>query len=305
VAAGCATTPPVRPSSIASGAAGGVYQPIAEAIARIARESPGLNLPLTVESTGASVANLQLIGAGKVQLALAQNDIAYYAAEGTTLPAFRGKELSSLRAIMSLYPEYVHVVGASGISSLEDLRGKRVALGPEGSGTEQNALQLLEIAGLKTTDLGQAERIDTAEAATRLRAGQLDAAFFTVGAGSGLVRDLLADGRAKLVAMPRGQIGRLLAKMPFYWLDEIPAGTYPGQTAAVSTPSLRVLLVASENAEAEAVYGLTKALVDNLPALQAAHPAVRSLSTDTMLRVVTVPLHKGALRLYEERKIQQ
>jgi TRAP transporter TAXI family solute receptor len=297
----------VRPTSIAAGAAGGVYQPVAETIARIARESPGLNLPLAVESTGASVANLQLLGTGKVQLALAQNDIAYYAEQGTTLPAFRGKELSNLRAIMSIYPEYVHVVAsrASGVSSVANLRGKRVALGPEGSGTEQNALQILEVAGVKVTDLGQAQRIDTAEAATRLRAGQLDAAFFTVGAGSGLVRDLLADGRATLVPVPRADIGRLRVKLPFYWLDEIPAGTYPGQSAAVSTPSLRVLLVTAENAEAETVYGLTKALVDNLPALQAAHPAARGLSTDTMLRVVTVPLHKGALRLYEERKIQQ
>jgi TRAP transporter TAXI family solute receptor len=280
---------------------------VAETIARIARESPGLNLPLTVESTGASVANLQLLGTGKVQLALAQNDIVYYAEQGTTLPAFRGKELSNLRAIMSIYPEFVHVVAtqASGIASLANLRGKRVALGPEGSGTEQNALQVLEAAGLKVADLGQAERIDTAEAATRLRAGQLDAAFFTVGAGSGLVRDVLGDGRARLVPVPRADIGRMRVKLPFYWLDEIPAGTYPGQSAAVSTPSLRVLLVTAANAEDEAVYGLTKALVDNLPALQASHPAARDLSTDTMLRVVTVPLHKGALRLYEERKIQQ
>jgi TRAP-type uncharacterized transport system substrate-binding protein len=66
-----------------------------------------------------------------------------------------------------------------------------------------------------------------------------------------------------------------------------------------------VLLVTPENAESEAVYGLTKALVDNIPALRAAHPALQGLSTDTILRVVTVPLHKGALRLYEERNIQR
>lgn len=306
-AAGCASAPPVRPTSIAAGAAGGIYQPLAETIARIARESAGLNLPLTVESTGASVANLQLLSEGKVQLALAQNDIAYYASEGTTLPAFRGKAASNLRAIMSIYPEYVHVVAsqASGVSSITDFRGKRVGLGPAGSGTEQNALQALEAHGLKTTDLAQAERIDTAEAVTRMRAGQLDAAFFTVGGGSGLVRDLLADGHAKLIAVPRIQIARMRVKLPFYWLDDIPAGTYPGQTTAVSTPSLRVLLVTTENAEEEAVYGLTRALVDNLPALHAAHPAARGLSTDTMLRVVTVPLHPGALRLFRERNIQQ
>jgi TRAP-type uncharacterized transport system substrate-binding protein len=101
-AAGCATSPPARPTSIASGAVGGVYQPIAEAIARVARETPGLDLALTVEATGASVANLQLLSEGKVQLALGQNDIAYHAAQGTTLQAFRGRARSDLHAILSI-----------------------------------------------------------------------------------------------------------------------------------------------------------------------------------------------------------
>ena len=82
-ATGCATAPQVKPNSIASGAVGGIYQPIAEAIAKIARETPGLNLPLTVEATGASVANVQLLGYGKVQLALVQNDIAFHATTWT------------------------------------------------------------------------------------------------------------------------------------------------------------------------------------------------------------------------------
>jgi TRAP transporter TAXI family solute receptor len=306
-ATGCATAPRVKPNSIASGAVGGIYQPIAEAIAKIARETPGLDLPLTVEATGASVSNVQLLGDGKVQLALVQNDIAFYAHEGTTLPAFRAKARSNLRSIASIYPEFVQVVAskASRVTAVEGFRGKRVALGPEGSGTEQNALQLLEANGLKVTDLGVAERIDTADAVTKMKAGQLDSAFFTVGAGSPLVRGLLADGTAQLVAVPRVQIARLIAKVPFYWVDEIPAGSYPSQAAAVSTPSVRVLLLTTDNADEGAIYGLTKALIDNLPALRAAHPAVSGLTVDTVLRVVTVPLHPGALRLYRERNIQQ
>jgi TRAP transporter TAXI family solute receptor len=292
----------VRPTSLASGAVGGVYQPIAEVIAKIGRDG---GLPLTVESTGASVANALLLSEGRVQLALVQNDIAFYAAQGTTLTPFRGKAREDLRAIMSIYPEYVHIVAtqASGISSVTELRGKRVGLGPEGSGTEQNALQILEASGVKTTEL-QAARIDTAQAVTRMRGGQLDAAFFTVGAGSPLVTELLGQG-ARLVPVSPDQTAALRRKLPFYWADQIPAGTYPGQAAAVATPSLRVLLTTRANAEDDAVYALTKALVDNLGALRAAHPAAKDLQTSTMLRVLTLPVHKGALRLYEERKIQQ
>ena len=306
-ATGCTLEPPVKPTSLASGAAGGVYQPIADAIAKIAKDTPGLDLPLSVEATGASIANIQLLGDGKVQLALAQNDIVFYAAEGTTLPAFRDKARKNLRAIMSLYPEFVQIVAAksAGVMSVDGFRGKRVALGPEGSGTEQNALQVLDVHGLKVTDLAQADRIDTADAVTRLKAGELDGAFFTVGAGSGLVADLLADGRFQLVPVTRAKVGQLIAQVPFYWLDEIPANTYPGQTAAVPTPSLRVLLLTTANAEEPAIYGLTKALVDNLAVIRAAHPAAAGMTTDTILRVVTVPIHPGALRLYRERNIQQ
>jgi hypothetical protein len=247
-----------------------------------------------------------LLSDGRVQLALVQNDIAYYASRGSTLSAFRGGAREDLRAIMSIYPEYVHIVAtrASGISTVAGLRGKRVGLGPQGSGTEQNALQVLEVQGLKPADLGQAARVDTAQAVTQMRGGQLDAAFFTVGAGSPLVAELLGQG-ARLVAVGPDQIAQLRRKQPFYWSDQIPAGTYPGQAADVATPSLRVLLTTRENAEESAIYGLTKALVDNLPALRAAHPAARDLAPTTMLRVVTLPLHPGALRLYKERNIQQ
>ena len=189
---------------------------------------------------------------------------------------------------------------------MADFRGKRVALGPEGSGTEQNALQVLDAHGLKPTDLAQAERIDTAEAVTRLRAGQLDGAFFTVGAGSALVRDLLADGRGQLVPVPRAadraapdEAARSTGSTRS---PRAPIRTRPPRSP---TPSLRVLLLTTANADEAAVYGLTKALIDNLPTLQAAHPAARGLSTDSVLRVVTVPLHPGALRLYRERNIQQ
>ena len=141
MASGCASAAAVRPTSIASGAAGGVYQPLAEAIARIAKESP-LNLPLTVESTGASVANLQLLSEGKVAGTRPERH-RLLRGGGQHPPAFRGKAASNLRAIMSIYGEYIHVVAsqASGVSSVAEFRGKRVALGPAGSGTEQNALR--------------------------------------------------------------------------------------------------------------------------------------------------------------------
>jgi len=157
--------------TIASGWVVGVYYPLAGAMSRIAYNAKDLNIRATVESSGASVANAQLIGAGDADFALLQNDIAYYAFSGTTLAAFNGKPVKNMGGIFTIYPELVHVVAtqASGVKSVRDLKGKRVVLGPQGSGTEQNALQMLEVHGLKEADLGKAERIDAAAAAEWLQ----------------------------------------------------------------------------------------------------------------------------------------
>ena len=127
-----------RMVTIASGWVVGVYYPLAGAMSRIAYNAKDLNIRATVEATGASVANAQLVGAGEVDFALLQNDIAFYAYNGVTLPAFKGKPVKNMGGIFTIYPELVHVVAthASGVRSIKDLKGKRVVLGPQGSGTE-------------------------------------------------------------------------------------------------------------------------------------------------------------------------
>jgi TRAP transporter TAXI family solute receptor len=301
-AGGCAS---LEPKTIASGAAGGVYYPLAGAIARIAEKDAGLKL--AVQATGGSVANAELLRNEQVQLALIQNDIAYYALTGTGLKGFDGNAVPDLRAITSIYPEYIQIVAtnASGVGSVSELRGKRVGLGLAGSGTEQNALQVLGAYGIRQTDLGAAVRQDTLPTLEALKSGALDAAFFTVGAGQAGIGDALASGRAHLVPVPVNDIERLRLVSSLYWRDEVPAGTYPGQSAAVSTPSLRVLLVTLEGVPEEAVYRLTRGIFENLNVLRDAHPAARDLTLEQALRVVSVPLHPGALRYFREKGIQQ
>jgi TRAP-type uncharacterized transport system substrate-binding protein len=180
-----------------------VYYPIAGAMSRIAYGDRDLNIRAVVESSGASVANAQLIGAGDADLALLQNDIAYYAARGGPLAEFKGNPVTKLTGMFTIFPEAVHIVArqASGVKSAPDLKGKRVVLGPPASGTEQNALQILESYGMRESDLGVAERTDAVAAATRMREGQVDAAFFTTGVGSAVVADTLRAGQARLVGI--------------------------------------------------------------------------------------------------------
>jgi len=293
--------------TIASGWVVGVYYPLAGAMSRIAYNSKDLNMRATVESSGASVANAQLVGAGDADFALLQNDIAYYAFNGTTLPAFTGKPVKTMAGIFTIYPELVHIVAsqASGVKSVRDLKGKRVILGPQGSGTEQNALQVLEAYGLKESDLGKAERIDAAAAADQIKDARADAAFFTTGLGSAVIIDTFISGKAMLVPVEAAPGDALRKKYPFYTMEKIPANTYKGQEREMVAPAVMAMMVARTELPEDLVYKFTKAIFDNLGQFHAAHAAAKNLTLPTALNGMPIPLHPGADKFYKEKGISR
>jgi TRAP transporter TAXI family solute receptor len=294
---------PRRLVTIASGWVVGVYYPLAGAMSRIVYNAKDLNLRATVESSGASVANAQLIGTGDADFALLQNDIAYYAYTGTTLGAFQGQAVKNIGGVFTIYPELVHIVAtlASPVRSVKDLKGRRVVLGPPGSGTEQNALQILEAHGLRETDLGRAERIDAAAAADQLKDGRVDAAFFTTGLGSAVILDTFISGKTVMVPVGAAEGEALRKKFPFYTMETIPANTYKGQEREVPTPAVMAMLAARTDLPEDLVYRFTKAIFDNLPQFHAAHAAAKHLKLETALNGMPVPLHPGAGRFFRDK----
>lgn len=296
---------PRRLVTIASGWVVGVYYPLAGAMSRIAYNAKDLNIRATVESSGASVANAQLIGTGDADFALLQNDIAFYAYNGVGLPAFKDKPVKNMGGVFTIYPELVHIVAsqASGVKSVKDLKGKRVVLGPQGSGTEQNALQILEVHGLKESDLARAERIDAAAAADQIKDGRTDAAFFTTGLNSAVIVDTFITGRAVMVPVGPAEAEALRKKYPFYTIEKIPANTYKGQEREVQTPAVMAMMVARADLPEDLVYRFTKAIFDNLPQFHAAHAAAKSLTLQTALSGMPIPLHPGAEKFFKEKGV--
>ncbi|HMH51910.1 MAG TPA: TAXI family TRAP transporter solute-binding subunit [Candidatus Acidoferrum sp.] len=294
---------PRRVVTIASGWVVGVYYPLAGAMSRIAYNAKDLKIRATVEATGASVANAQLIGTGEADFALLQNDIAFYAYNGIALDVFKGKPVKNMVGIFTIYPELVHVVAsqASGAKSIRELKGKRVILGPPGSGTEQNALQTLAVYGIKEPDLASAERIDAAAAAEELKGGRVDAAFFTTGLGSAVLVDLFLSGKVTLVPIDHVPGEALRREYPFYTLEKIPAHTYQGQEREALTPAVLAMLVARRDLSEDLVYKFTRAIFDNLAQFHTAHAAARSLTLPTAQNGMPLPLHPGAERFYREK----
>ncbi|MBI4591689.1 MAG: TAXI family TRAP transporter solute-binding subunit [Candidatus Rokubacteria bacterium] len=290
--------------TIASGWVVGVYYPLAGAMSRIIHtKMPGLRA--TVESSGASVANAQLIGSGDADFALLQNDIAFYAYNGVTLGAFKGKPVKNMGGIFTIYPELVQVAAthASGIKSIKDLKGKKVVLGPLGSGTEANALQILEVHGMKEADLGKVERIDAAAAADQLKDGRVDAAFFTTGLGSAVIVDLSVTGKVGLVPVVGAEAEALKRKYPFYTSEVIPANTYKGQEREVTTVAVMAMMVARNELPEDLVYGFVKTIFENLPTFYTAHAQAKGLKLETAVAGMPIPLHPGAAKFYKEKGV--
>ncbi|MGQ9646607.1 MAG: TAXI family TRAP transporter solute-binding subunit [Thermodesulfobacteriota bacterium] len=289
--------------TIASGWVTGVYFPLAGAISRIVYEKIP-DLKVTVEASGASVANAKLIASGDADFAILQNDIAYYAFTGVK-PMF-DKPVPNIRGVTSLYPEHcqIHARKDAKISSVKDLKGKRVAVGPLGSGTEQNAIQILGAYGLKFEDLGKVERLTATESADFLKDGRIDAAFYTVGVGASAIVDPALMIETMIVPVDGPQADALIKKYPFYSKDKVPAGIYKGVDKDVPTVAVLAILVAKAELEEDVVYKITKAMFENIKSIETAHAKGKEVKLEKALIGMPIPIHPGAQKFFAEKGIK-
>jgi len=294
--------------AIATGGTAGVYFPLGGALAEVwSAKVPGVQA--TAQTSGASVANVQLVARGDVSVAFIQNDIAYYAFHGTEMfmdrVANKPQPISNLRGMAMLYPETIQVVAlrGRGISSIADLRDRRVAVGAPGSGTEVNARQILRAFGLGYFNIRE-DFLNFAEAADQLKDGVIDAAFITAGIPTAAVTDIAASRDLILLPVPRDVVDELRTTYPYYTAVTVPANTYKGQDRAVETAGVMAMLVTRFEMEEQLIYDLTKALWDNVDRLQAAHARGKDIGFPTSRRGMPITMHAGALRYYRERGVK-
>ena len=284
--------------NIATGGTAGTYYPIGGAMAEILnKEIPGMNA--SAQSTGATVANINMLKDNSVDLAIVQNDITYYAVNGTEM--FQDKKVDNIRGIASLYPETCQFVtlDKSGIKSIKELKGKRVAVGAAGSGAEANARQILEAYGITYNDI-DVQYLSFAEVASALKDGNVDAAFLTAGYPTSSVQDIASQNKVRLLPIDADKAEALIAKYPFYTKTTIPAGTYAGFDEDVPTISVMAMLVATDKVDDKMGYDIAKAIFTNLDRLQAAHSVGKLITKDTALKGMSLPMNAGAEKFFKE-----
>lgn len=299
--------------TIGTGGTAYTYYPVGGVIANAISKPPGSrecgkggscgveNLIASAVSSRGSVDNVNAIISGLRNSGFAQSDVAYWAYTGTG--TMEGKEpAKDLRTIAALFEEHIHLVALkdSGINSVADLKGKRVSLDEPGSGTYVDANLILEVNGLGLNDV-TAEALKGGAASEALRNGKIDAFFVVAGYPTGSLVELASAAEIKLVPIDGDGAKTLAEKYGFFSQSDIPSGTYEG-IDATGTVAVGAQWFTSVKEDEELIYQITKALWNDetRKLLDVGHAKGKTITPETALAGIGVPLHPGAERFYKE-----
>lgn len=289
--------------TIGTGGQTGVYFVVGQSICRLVnRGSADHGLKCTAPSTGGSIANINAIKAGDMDMGVAQSDWQYHAYNGTS--EFEGNAFKDERAVFSVHGEPFTVIARAdaGIKTFADLKGKRVNIGNPGSGQYATMQVVMDALGWTMDDFALASELKPAEQAAALGDNKVDAIIYTVGHPNGSIQEAVSTVDAVLVPVEGPEIDALIADNPFYAKATVPGGMYDGSPNDTTTFGVKATFVTSATVDDDVVYQVVKAVFDNFDRFKRLHPAFENLTEEGMINDgLSAPLHDGALRYYKER----
>jgi TRAP transporter TAXI family solute receptor len=298
---------------ISTGSTTGSYFPVGQMLADLLSHPPGVGRCQTADVCGpaglivstraseGSIANVNAVNTGNVSSGIAQADVVALAVAGKGAFSKAGPA-RQLRVIANLYGEDVHLLAAknANIKSVADLRGKRVSLSTEGSGTINTARAIL--AAYRLSERSIVPNYDTGERATDLlQSGSLDAVFYVGGTPVNLIQQLLDEGVAVLVPINGDGRTRLLRAQPHLYAHAIPQGTYTG-AGDVETVAVDALWITDASQPDNLIYGVVKSLFNpaNRATLNTERAGVHFVELESAGKGTIAPLHPGAARFFME-----
>ncbi|GAB3459381.1 TAXI family TRAP transporter solute-binding subunit [Streptomonospora sediminis] len=289
--------------TMATGSTGGTYYPLGSEIAQIWSDNiEGVNVG--TQSSGASVENMRLLDQGENELVMAINGVAANAVDGAA--DFSDEPLSNpgdVRMLGNVYPEVLQIVATeeSGIETIEDLEGKRVDIGPPGSGTAVAAQQIIEAYGMSMDDM-ETFNSTFEDASSKLSDGQTDAAFAILALPAGSIEQVATTSDVNLVDITGDGLDTLTSDNPSYSPLTIEAGTYNNQDEAAETVTNWATLYTTADLDEETAYSLVKEMYER--AGEIGHDVGEQVKLDTATEGMgAVELHPGAQRYYEEEGV--
>ena len=255
----------------------------------------------TQTSTG-SFQNCQDVSTGEVDVAVATSDVVLNAYNGTGKFADIGK-LDNLRVIGAVYTSVLSGVAlkSSGLTCIHDLLGKRVAVGPAASATENATLAAFDVMGIDSSNTSL-ENLGLGDGADSVGDGILDAAFGFAGLPIGGQLNLAATKEIQVLDMTQEEIDKVLAGNAAYIQTKIPAGTYTGQDNDANTFGVKCLIIVTADMDADLVYDLCKAMNEHTEEMAAGNALLKDMTDPSFLCTqMPIPLHDGAQKYYSEQ----
>lgn len=290
--------------TIGTGGVTGVYYVAGGAICRLMnKERAKHGIRCSVESTAASVYNVNTIKAGELDFGVAQSDVEYNAVKG--LAQFKeGGPHTELRAVFSVFPEALMVLSRkeANVKKFEDFKGKRYNVGNPGSGTRATTDMLMANMGMKTSDFTLTSELKPDEHGAALCDNKIDGFGFVVASPAANIQDPTTTCGAKLVNVTGPGVDKLIKDYPYFAYATIPGGMYPGNPDAVKTFGVVASFVTSSKVPDNVVYAMVSAVFDNFDEFKKLHPALANLNPKEMIKNgISAPLHPGAVKYYKEK----
>jgi hypothetical protein len=288
--------------TIGTGGQTGVYYVVGQSICRLVNRLEDANIKCNAPSTGGSVANINGIKSGELDMGVAQSDVQYQAYNGTG--NFEGDAFTDLRAVFRVHGEPLTLLARadSGITTLDDLVGKRVNIGNPGSGQRNTMQVVMDAKGWTEDTFSLASQLGAAEQASALGDNNIDAMVYVVGHPNGSIQEATTTVDARLIPLNDDDVEGIVAEYPYYSASMIPGGLYKGNDENVETFGVAATFVTTAKADDEVVYQTVKAVFDNFDRFKRLHPAFENLVAEEMAtQGLSAPLHDGAARYYREQ----
>jgi TRAP transporter TAXI family solute receptor len=276
-----------------AGGTGGTYFPLSNEFKDVI-ESNTDGITVQVQSTGASVENVGSLARGDADFALIQNDVAFFAANGSGIEAFQGNAVDNLRGVATLYPETIHIVtlADTDVETPSDLSGATINTGDLGSGTQVNANQILEALGISEFT---EQNTGFSQASDQLKNGDIDAAFVVGGYPVGAIEELAATEDVRIVPIEGDNRQAVKDAAPFYADDEVPSGTY-GLESPAPTVAVQAMIATNEEQPEDLVENVTAAIFDNVDSLTI---KTDFISAESAQDGMSIDLHPGAQAYFD------
>ncbi|NHM28612.1 TAXI family TRAP transporter solute-binding subunit [Desulfofundulus sp. TPOSR] len=285
--------------SISTGATSGTYYPLGTAIASVVSNA-GIGVNMTAESTSGSIENARLIGQKQTEIGFVESLIADWAYNGKEM--FKDQKVENIRGLVALYPNTIQTVvkKKSGIKSYKDLKGKKVAVGIQGSSSPMAMQVVLESYGLSMNDI-KPQYLAYGPSMELLKDDQVDAVMVDAGAPNSSIIDVSTQHDIDILSIEPENIRKIREKYPYFSNPvTIPKGTYKGvDKDIITTGSLATLCVRADLPE-DVVYNITKTIFEKRDEIAKVHEKGKSINLDTAINGISIPLHPGAERYYKE-----